>query len=180
MGSLSDKDSKIAGIDCGADDFITKPVDSIELRARVKSLLRIKFLYDEVMAKNVELQNTLRQLKDTQQKLIIHEKMASLGNLVAGVAHEINTPLGAMISNNDTFIRSVNKMKLLLCVYHIYLYVYQNIKETLDKVIKYIKLNNTYDENICAEFKCDYWNINVFKNICTICYNTRNVLPYDI
>ncbi|MFC1541761.1 response regulator [Candidatus Latescibacterota bacterium] len=112
--SLSDKDSKITGIDCGADDFITKPVDPIELRARVKSLLRIKVLYDNLDEKNVELHKAMHQLKDTQQKLIIHEKMASLGNLVAGVAHEINTPLGALISNNDTFIRSVNKMKTLL------------------------------------------------------------------
>ncbi|MFC1489710.1 response regulator [Candidatus Latescibacterota bacterium] len=112
--SLSDKDSKITGIDCGADDFITKPVNSIELRARVKSLLRIKSLYDELMEKNVELQNTMHQLEVAQKKLILHEKMASLGNLVAGVAHEINTPLGAMISNNDTFIRSVNKIKDVL------------------------------------------------------------------
>ncbi len=112
--SLSDKDSKITGIDSGADDFITKPVDPIELRARVKSLLRIKFLNDELKGKNVELQKAMRQLEVTQQKLIIQEKMASLGNLVAGVAHEINTPLGALISNNDIFIRLVKKMKILL------------------------------------------------------------------
>ena len=112
--SLSDKDSKITGIDCSADDFITKPVDPIELRARVKSLLRIKFLYDKLKEKNVELQKAMHQLEVTQQKLIIQEKMASLGNLVAGVAHEINTPLGALISNNDIFIRSVKKMKILL------------------------------------------------------------------
>ena len=112
--SLSDKDSKITGIDSSADDFITKPVDPIELRARVKSLLRIKFLYDKLNEKNVELQKAMHQLEVTQQKLIIQEKMASLGNLVAGVAHEINTPLGALISNNDIFIRSVKKMKILL------------------------------------------------------------------
>lgn len=112
--SLSDKDSKITGIDSSADDFITKPVDPIELRARVKSLLRIKFLYDKLEEKNVELQKAMHQLEVTQQKLIIQEKMASLGNLVAGVAHEINTPLGALISNNDIFIRSVKKMKILL------------------------------------------------------------------
>ena len=57
----------------------------------------------------------------------------------------INEIVQSMIVDNS--IKDY-KMKLLLCVYHIYLYVYQNIKETLDKVIKYIKLNNTYDENI--------------------------------
>jgi len=48
----------------------------------------------ELLLSNVQLENTIENLEKTQDQLIHSEKMASLGDLVAGVAHEINTPVG--------------------------------------------------------------------------------------
>ncbi len=61
-----------------------------------------------------ELEATNRRLREMQAQLVQSEKMAALGNLVSGVAHEINTPLGAVQSNNDIFLRSVTRMKSIL------------------------------------------------------------------
>ena len=58
-----------------------------------------------------ELEEVNRQMQQAQSHLLRSEKMASLGQLVAGIAHEINTPVGSINSNNDILIRSVSKMR---------------------------------------------------------------------
>lgn len=63
-------------------------------------------LIQQLNKKNKKLQKTLSELKDTQMQLINTEKMASIGQLVSGVAHEINTPL-ASINSNNTLIKKI-------------------------------------------------------------------------
>lgn len=82
LTALGQKERKIEGLNAGADDFITKPFDSTELKARVQSLLRVKKLHDEVQKRNKILNNILNKyLSESVSKTILQnpEKFLKLG-----------------------------------------------------------------------------------------------------
>jgi len=79
------------------------------------SLGYVRYLdFQQLEEQNRALEENLRLLRETQSRLVMQEKMASLGDLVAGVAHEMNTPLGAIGSMHDTLIRAIDKLKQTL------------------------------------------------------------------
>lgn len=88
-----DEGTKIEALSRGADDFLTKPFSSIEVRTRLQNLLRTAALQRDLRDRNQELEQTLTELRETESRLIQSEKMNALGSLAAGLLHEINNPL---------------------------------------------------------------------------------------
>ena len=132
LSARAGEDAVLAGLDNGADDYLVKPFSARELLARVRAHLgmaRVRreredamrelaetraSLVSELEGKNHALQDAYRELQAAQSQLVQSAKMASLGQLVAGVAHEINNPLAFVLSHLQTVQRCLGRVEAKL------------------------------------------------------------------
>ena len=109
-----DETGAIGGLVCALFDISQLKKTSQELDHLNKNLEQeVIYRTQELKISNDELQTTISNLKRTQDQLIASEKMASLGGLVAGVAHEINTPVGIGLTGITHFLSLSQKINTL-------------------------------------------------------------------
>ncbi|NER32502.1 MAG: response regulator [Oscillatoria sp. SIO1A7] len=128
MTALDDTDNKVKGLSLGAVDYITKPFKTEEVLARVNVHMKLRSLSKQLQEQNqileqkvtertAELALSLEKLKETQIQLVQHEKMATLGQLVAGVGHEINNPVNFIYGNINHAQQYIQEVITLLNLY---------------------------------------------------------------
>ncbi|WP_043960465.1 sensor histidine kinase [Alteromonas mediterranea] len=70
-----------------------------------------QYIEAELRKRNQELANSMNTLRQTQEQLVESERMASLGGLVAGIAHDVNTPLGVSVTAASFLQERLNNLK---------------------------------------------------------------------
>jgi signal transduction histidine kinase len=114
VSGLDEVASVVRCIEQGAEDYLTKPFDPVILAARINACLEKKRLRDAERRRSEELERALAQLKAAQDRLVAHEKLASLGALTAGIAHEIRNPLNFVTNFAALAVGLVRELRGLL------------------------------------------------------------------
>jgi two-component system NtrC family sensor kinase len=107
ISALTETFDKVAAFESGGIDYITKPIQIQEALARVKTHLSLRRYQQLLETRNKDLNEALNQLKETQSQLINSEKMASLGVLTAGIAHEINNPISFIYTSSLGLVKNI-------------------------------------------------------------------------
>ncbi|HIK10789.1 MAG TPA: response regulator [Oscillatoriaceae cyanobacterium M33_DOE_052] len=117
LSALDDVLDKVKAFDVGGADYITKPFQALELFSRIENQLKLRSLQMQVHKKNMLLQQAVEELKQAQAQLVQKEKMVSLAQMVAGIAHEINNPVNFIYGNLSHISEYTEDLLKLLQLY---------------------------------------------------------------
>jgi len=123
--ALADTDNKLEGFEAGGEDYITKPFFKEEVLARVNVLIERQEAKKALVQSNAKLGDwtrTLEQkvrartlkLQQVQSHIVMQEKMASIGQLAAGIAHELNNPINFIYTNFVTLQNNFKSLKKII------------------------------------------------------------------
>jgi len=144
ISALDEVLDKVRAFTVGGRDYISKPFQFEEVLARIENQLTIRHLQQQLQEKNwflqqsetrerekaYQLEQALHQLQNSQSQLVQSAKMSSLGQLVAGIAHEINNPVN-FIHGNITYA-----------------------SEYVQDLLKLMELYQTQFPNVTSEMQC--------------------------
>ena len=138
LTSTSTPENFVTSVEAGGDDLIPKEIPEKVLRAKLKAMARVAALRQDLFGANQQMEKDIQarkkaeeelsrryheltalhqQLANMQAQIVQTEKLASLGQMAAGVAHEINTPLGFVFSNLGTLSKYYENLKNALLSY---------------------------------------------------------------
>jgi sigma-B regulation protein RsbU (phosphoserine phosphatase) len=103
LTALNQLEDRVKALEVGADDFITKPFNKVELLARVHSLLRVKNLYDRLEERNIQLQDANQQFKLLNRELTSRNHELEMGLEMAHKLQEAFLPQKYPRIENATF-----------------------------------------------------------------------------
>ncbi|AOY78393.1 hypothetical protein BJL90_14920 [Clostridium formicaceticum] len=104
-------------IDIEVKETLIKSQSTLAHQTVIRDITERKRIEEELKIKNKELKDTIKKLEKTQLQLIQREKIAAIGQLAAGVAHEINNPLGFVMSNFETLKKYRLKLQEIMMAY---------------------------------------------------------------